>query len=203
LRHVQGLALVRATLAKSGSAQSRAWPWSGSFSRSRETREINPVLRSHGRVLPSLGLVGFERNEADEPCAHAAQLRNVVLERIAGPGTPAFPQRRVDLPVFISREKRQLEPDCTALVACIAVLVLLGRAFPPVGREQRSNPVVVFRPDGNVDVVVCPRDRARVEVDRPAAEQPLLDCTSFEELVHPSQCSELLPLAPVVGSSHR
>ena len=39
---------------------------------------------------------------------------------------------------------------------------------------------MVAQPHGDVEVVVGPRDGLRIEVDRPAAEQPVLDSVALE-----------------------
>jgi len=51
---------------------------------------------------------------------------------------------------------------------------------PTVGTEQGRHTNVVFLPYRNVEIVVCPRDRASVEVDGPTAEQPVIDPLPFE-----------------------
>jgi hypothetical protein len=53
---------------------------------------------------------------------------------------------------------------------------------------------VVFEPDGNVDVIVGASDRARVEVDCPPAEQPVIDTAARKELVRPGYGRKLLPM---------
>jgi hypothetical protein len=49
------------------------------------------------------------------------------------------------------------------------------------------NLVVVFQPYSDVDVVVRSRYRARMKVDCPAAEQPVVDSVPFEELMNLTQ----------------
>jgi hypothetical protein len=144
-----------------------------------------------------LRLVGPERAEADHPGADAVELREVVAERALGPRAAPFPQRGVHPAVLVASEKRNLESHAAALVAGVAVLALLRRVAPPVRRQQRGDAAVVVQPDG--EIVVRSRHRSRVEVDRPAAEQPVLDPVPLEQLVDPSQRSELLPLAHARG----
>ena len=81
------------------------------MAKERESREVSAVLRSHERVGASFRLVGFQRAETDDPCAHAEQFCDVVLERPVRPPSATFPERRVHLSVFAASEERQLEPD--------------------------------------------------------------------------------------------
>jgi hypothetical protein len=96
-------------------------------------------------------------------------------------------------------EERQLEPQATAFVPCVAVLVLLGCVAPAVGRQQRGNPTVVVQLHRDVEVIVRSRDQARVKIDRPTAEQPVVDPLAVEQLMNPGQRSELLRLAHAVS----
>ena len=57
--------------------------------------------------------------------------------------------------------------------------------------EEFANPRQIVEPDGEIDVVVWPRDGAHVEVDRPAAEKPVVDLLAREQLVHTSERGEL------------
>ena len=50
----------------------------------------------------------------------------------------------------------------------------------------------VVEPDGDVDVIVGASDRPDVEVDCPAAEQPVVDAAAGKELVRLSERRELL-----------
>jgi Pyridoxamine 5'-phosphate oxidase len=58
---------------------------------------------------------------------------------------------------------------------------------------------VVVKPHGEIEVGVQPRDRSDVEVDRRAAEQPVVDPLAVEQLVNPAQRTELLRLAHIVN----
>jgi hypothetical protein len=53
---------------------------------------------------------------------------------------------------------------------------------------------VVFEPNGNVDVIVGTSDRSRMEVDRPPAEQPVIDTATGKELVRLGDGRKLIPL---------
>jgi hypothetical protein len=99
--------------------------------------------------------------------AHAQQFRDVMLERLVRPRGATFLQWCIHLPVFTGGEERQLEPDAAALAPCVAVLVFLGRVLPSIRRQQCGNPLVVFQPYSDVEVVMWSRDRPRVKVDRP------------------------------------
>jgi hypothetical protein len=145
------------------------------------------VFRSHDRVLANFRLVGFERTEADDPCAHAAQFGDVVPERLVRPSGSTFPQGRTRLPVFTAGEERQLKSNGAALVTGVPVLARFGRVSPPIRRQQSCNLVVVFHPYSEVDVVVRSRYRARVKVDCPATEQPVLDSVPFEDVLNVGQ----------------
>ena len=53
---------------------------------------------------------------------------------------------------------------------------------------------MVVEPNGNVDVIVRASDRARVEVDRPPAEQPVIDTAARKELVRLGYGRKLIPM---------
>jgi hypothetical protein len=114
------------------------------LAKARESRQVSAVLRSHERVVASFRLVGLQRAEADDVCAHAEQFCDVVLERTVRPPSATFLERRVHLSIFAASEERQLESDRSACVACVAVLVFLGRVFPAISGQKRGNPVEVF-----------------------------------------------------------
>ena len=63
--------------------------------------------------------------------------------------------------------------------------------MPTVLLEQGRDPRKVLEPDRDVDVRVRSRGRAGVEVDRPAAEQPVCDARPLEERVDRGERSEL------------
>jgi hypothetical protein len=105
------------------------------------------------------------------------------------------PQRRVHLSLFVTGEERQLEPHASAFVAGIAVLALVGRVRPPVCRQQSGYSVVILEPHAEIQVVVRSRHCSGVEVNGPAAEEPVLDPLLAEQLVNPSERNELLALA--------
>ena len=66
-----------------------------------------------------------------------------------------------------------------------------GACRQPSCFEKRSDPRQRVEPDRDVDVAVRSRDRAGVEVDRPAAEQPVLDPGPLEEGVDAGERGEL------------
>jgi hypothetical protein len=49
----------------------------------------------------------------------------------------------------------------------------------------------VLEPDRDVDIVVAPRDRSCIEVDRPPAEQPVGDALRLEAAADPTERDEL------------
>ena len=51
---------------------------------------------------------------------------------------------------------------------------------PTAPDEKLHDAWNIVEPDSEVDVVVQPRDAARVEVDSPAAEEPVRDLLSVE-----------------------
>jgi hypothetical protein len=130
---------------------------------------------------------------------HAGEFRNIVPEGLLRPGGATLAQWRIGAPVFTGSQERQLQPERAAPIAPVAVLVALGRVAPPLCRQQRRNPVVVLQPHGEVEVVVGSRHQAGVEVDRPAAEQPVLDALAVEQLMNPSQRGQLLRWVHAVG----
>src|SRR5512132_1232168 len=100
-----------------------------------ERRQVGAILLGHQRVVASFRLVGLQRAQTDDLCAHALQFRDVVLERLVRPRGATFPQWRMHTPVFTASEEGQLDPDGAKLVACVAVLVYLRGVFPSVRRE--------------------------------------------------------------------
>jgi hypothetical protein len=70
---------------------------------------------------------------------------------------------------------------------------------PSVRSQESRDPVEVPQPNGEVEILVRPRDRASVEVDRPAAEQPVLDSVPLEQSVQLAQRSQSVP-TPSSGS---
>jgi hypothetical protein len=124
---------------------------------------------------------------ARTPASSAISCSNASSGQVA-----TLAQWRIDVPIFTGSEKRQLKAERAALITCIAVLVALGRVAPPLCRQQCRNSGVVFQPHGDVEVVVGPRRRPTVEVDRPAAEQPIRESLAVEQLMNPSQRSQLL-----------
>jgi hypothetical protein len=62
---------------------------------------------------------------------------------------------------------------------------------PSVSGEERRDPLVIPEPDRDVDVVMRSCDRPGVEVDRPAAEQPVIEAALCKEFVQVPECGEL------------
>jgi hypothetical protein len=88
----------------------------------------------------------------------------------------------------VADKERELEPYAVALVAGAAVLVRFGCVPPAFRREQLDDAFVILEPDGDVDVVVFARDPAGVEVDGPAAEEPVLDSARCQRVVDAVKC---------------
>ena len=69
--------------------------------------------------------------------------------------------------------------------------MVLRSMLPAVRLEKAGDPWKVLKPDRYVDVVVGPSDRAGVEIDRPATEQPVVDTRLLEQFIDPSKRLEL------------
>ena len=110
----------------------------------------------------------------------------------ARPLSPPVAQGCEDPPFVVADEVGDLEPNRPTLVARSAVVVRGRHMTPPVVLEKRGDPREVVVPDGHVDVRVRTSDRARVEVDRPAAEEPVRDPCAIEELGHVCECGQLV-----------
>jgi hypothetical protein len=88
----------------------------------------------------------------------------------------------------VAHEERQLEANPVPLVAGAAVFVRFRRVPPAIRREQLRDGFVILEPYGDVDVVVFARDPAGVEVDGPAAEEPVLDSARCQRVVDAVKC---------------
>src|SRR6187455_2412096 len=137
--------------------------------------EVGAIARSLDGVLARCRLPPCERLEPDEARADALELTDRVAERVVGPDGFGAPQRRHHSSALAADEERELESDARALVPRPAVLVGLRRVMPAVLLEQVRELRKVLEPDRDVDVRVRSRGRAGVEVDCPAAEQPVCD----------------------------
>ena len=143
-----------------------------------------------------------ERRQGDEPGANPVQLAHIVRERLLGPPSLSMAHRRVGASVIAAHEVRELQPHGSLLIAGTAVFVFFSRVAPAVRFEQRRDPGKVVEPDRHVEIVVSSRDRAGIEVDRPSAEQPVVDALLAEEVSHPRERNEAaaMPADPRVSS---
>src|SRR5262245_26595267 len=142
-----------------------------------ERRSVRSVLGGIAGIVARRGLPALERGKGHERRGDALQLAAIGAERV---------RRKGDL-----LHEGQLRADTVALVTGASLLVRLRRMEPPVAVEQRRDAAVVSFRDGYVDVVVRPRHGTHVEVDRPAAEQPVVDPLLPEELIDACQRREL------------
>jgi hypothetical protein len=143
----------------------------------RQDASVGLVLGSVGGIVPGRAFPPFERSEGYEGNSHTPELADLAAEGIRG-------KRNL-------LDERQLEAYPVALVPGPALLVRLGCVSPPVAAQQRRDAFVIRERHGDVDVVVLPRHCTRVEVDRPAAEEPVVDPLSRQELVDARERGEL------------
>ena len=92
---------------------------------------------------------------------------------------------------WTAREEGELHPYFSPLVAGVAILTRLEDAGPSVRLEQSIDDIEVRLPDGKIDVLVVPRHSPGVEVDRPAAEQPVVDPLPAEKRMQPADRLQL------------
>ena len=145
--------------------------------------EVRAITGRLDGFLARRRLPAHERLESDEACAGPLELTHGVAERVFGPHGVGGPERRYDPSAFAANEERELQSDTGAPVPRPAVLVGLRSVMPAVLLEQGRDPRTVDEPDRDVDVRMWSRDRPGVEVDRPAAEQPVRDALPLEECV--------------------
>jgi hypothetical protein len=140
-----------------------------------ETGDIRAVLRRNVGVRLKSRLVGDECLATHYANTHAAELGDVVTETVAGPLASTVLNRRVDVPELIARKKRNLETNASALVTRVAIFARLRSVHPLRVFEKIRYARAIDLPDGDVDVCMLSRDATRVEIDGPAAKQPIRD----------------------------
>ena len=125
--------------------------------------------------------------------AHAAECQHVLAECPRSPDSPlTVRERRERLAVdVVALEKGDLDADGSAREGSTAVLrdLLLS---PAVVLQQLCDPWEVAEPDGEIDIAVPSRERARMEIDCPTAEQPVLDAFGLEAPVQIRHSGQLL-----------
>ncbi|HEY3106243.1 MAG TPA: hypothetical protein VGJ49_05550 [Gaiellaceae bacterium] len=73
--------------------------------------------------------------------------------------------------------------DAVAFERRVTILAVLWRVRPAISLERARHAAQILGPDRDVQVVVGTGDVSRVEIDGPAAEQPVLEAFLLEELV--------------------
>jgi hypothetical protein len=109
-----------------------------------------------------------------------------------GPIPSTVPQRCVYVARLVASEEGELEVDDASPVPGIAVLTCLRRLAPSFGEEEGGDSLMAPFTDREIEIVMLPSDRARVEVDGPPAEQPLVEPFPAEQSVQPGQRLQLL-----------
>jgi hypothetical protein len=154
-----------------------------------EDKGIRTVLGGFAGLIARRGLAPLQGVEGDQPRPNALELAALVPEG-PGPGHAPGLERNAD-GVAVTDEERQLEPHALAFVARAAVLARLGSVSPALASEECRDPLLIREPHSDVNVVVRPRDRPGVEVNRPPAEEPVLDAVPRQQLVHAPERGEL------------
>jgi len=156
-----------------------------------ETGDIRTVLRRNFGVRLKSRLVRDECVTTHYANVYTVEFGDVVTETIAGPLAATILDRRVDVPEFVARKKRNLEANALALVTCVAVLARLRSVDPRGVSEKLRQARAIPLPDGDVDVCVLSGYPTRVEIDGPAAEQPIRQRVMPKQMVEICQRGEL------------
>jgi hypothetical protein len=160
--------------------------------RIRQGYQVRTVLRGGRGVGSNDGLVRDERRATDQSNMHSAQLGDLVAEAVGRPLASAVFQRRVDVATLVAREERDLEPDLLALVTCISVLAHFRAMDPAVIAKKRGQRRTVIRVDRDVDVGMIAGYAARVEIDGPAAKEPIGHVVAPQQRVKLRQRGEMV-----------
>jgi hypothetical protein len=157
----------------------------------RQLLEISAILRGVFGSSARLRLTSHQEWKADETRADSAQFADVVHEGLLGPRNPSVAQGHEDASVPVTDEIRELEPHRPAFVAGASVLVVVRRVTPALGLKERHDPRKIVQPHGEVEIVVRSCDQPRVEVNGPAAEQPVLESRLLQSVAHLRQRRQL------------
>jgi hypothetical protein len=149
--------------------------------------------------MPWAGHVLDQRREIDDTGLYTVHLGLGVAERSDRPVTPILHERRVDDPGLVAREECEFQPDVAVLVTGLAILSRLGGVHPSLLLQQHPDAIEVCLPHGDINVRVIPRHSADVEINRPAAEEPVvMPCSAKSVCSQPIVCSCVAALLAVV-----
>ena len=148
-----------------------------------QAQQVGTVLRGRRRVFADDGLVGDERSKTDYPSSYAHQFGDLFTERLIRPFAPAILKWCVDAPLVIAGQERNFEPDAPTLVARVPILACLRAVRPTLAFEESGKPAAVVVPHRDVEVPVRSRYPADVEVDCPAAKEPVGDAVALKQMV--------------------
>jgi hypothetical protein len=156
-----------------------------------EAEEIGAVLSVRNGVAARYRLVGDQRVAANYTRPGAEQITNIISKRPGRPLGSSLDERRVNRAVFIASNERHLETNTVALVASISILVGVRTMNPPVLAQESIQTAAIIRPYDKVEIAVVSRNAADMEVDGPAAEQPIGDLCRAKTIVEIRQCRQL------------
>jgi len=107
----------------------------------------------------------------------------IIAEAVTRPLASTVLQRGVDVATFVACKKCNLEPDFIAFVTGVAVLTGVRSMHPGALVKKRGQSRAVVRPNRDVNVVVLACYAAGMEIDGPAAEEPVGHAMVPEQLV--------------------
>jgi hypothetical protein len=166
-----------------------------------EGSHVRLILRPCGRIAPHFELVREQRREAHNVSPDTQKCRHIVTEGVRWPVASPVLDRGVDDPFVVPSEEREVKTCCFMDVVRIAILVGCGRVEPARVTEQFADPVEVLDPDRDIDIGMRSRQASGVEVDRPAAEYPIVDPLPLEQLVQLAE-DDKLGFVVLVGVNH-